>query len=112
MIRTRTPSLVSQRANTKPVGPAPTMRTSVSRLGDAFTVWKAPSGQRYARTRGSVQLRRDGRSSGATLGAATVQDNFVTGELELARDESPEISEAGLRFEDAAALAALEVMMM
>ena len=31
-ILTRTPSRVSHRANTRPVGPAPTMRTSVSRV--------------------------------------------------------------------------------
>src|SRR5207302_3663285 len=31
---TRTPRRVSHRANTRPVGPAPTMRTSVSRIDD------------------------------------------------------------------------------
>src|ERR1700674_384613 len=35
-ILTRTPSRVSHRASTRPVGPAPTMRTSVSLLDDAF----------------------------------------------------------------------------
>src|ERR1700756_2846256 len=34
MILTRTPNRVSHSANTKPVGPAPTIRTSVSRLDD------------------------------------------------------------------------------
>jgi len=36
----------------------------------------------------------------------------MTGELELARNESPEIPETRLDFEDAAALVALEMMMM
>ncbi len=37
-ILTRTPNRVSHRANTKPVGPAPTMRTSASRIDDAVIV--------------------------------------------------------------------------
>src|SRR5947207_132534 len=37
-ILTRTPSRVNHSANTKPVGPAPTMRTSVSRIDDALIV--------------------------------------------------------------------------
>src|ERR1700678_584815 len=35
MRRTRTPRRASQRARTRPVGPAPTTRTSVSRFGDS-----------------------------------------------------------------------------
>src|SRR5439155_25988322 len=50
-IRTRTPSRVSHRANTRPVGPAPMMRTSVSRIDDASIIKGladfGPVGERY-----------------------------------------------------------------
>src|SRR5438105_795476 len=38
MIRTRTPRRVNQRANTNPVGPAPTIKTSVPGVDDPFIV--------------------------------------------------------------------------
>jgi hypothetical protein len=38
MMRTRMPNRVSQKASTKPVGPAPTMRTSVSFAVTTFLI--------------------------------------------------------------------------
>src|SRR5258705_6737053 len=52
MIRTRTPSRVSHRANTKPVGPAPTIRMSLFSVKDTFL-----SSRRYPIERGPAVVQ-------------------------------------------------------
>ncbi len=52
MILTRTPSLASHKASTKPVGPAPTIRTSVSQVEGAVI------SRSYAIVRGRIGITR------------------------------------------------------